>query len=362
MSLTVFILGAGASKEAGGPLMADFLDTADELRKTIDLGDDKASFDAVFKGISALQAVHSKSTLDVYNLESVFAAFEMASLFGRLGSLTAEEIRGMSSAIRRLIVRTLEERIMLPVRGKTVIPPSPYEEFVRLVLGLPRSPQTAGPANASIVTFNYDLSLDFAFYYRRLAVDYCLKLSSDKIRFHLMKLHGSLNWARCSECNAVVPWHLDDFFSKRNWNIWVTEPKSVHLNVSSLLKEIIHCDKHVASDPVIVPPTWNKTQYHQEIGAVWSHAAKHLSEAENVFVIGYSLPDTDQFFRYLYSLGTVGDTLLKRFWVFDPNRALVQKRFEALLGETAKARFRFVEAKFSDAVAMLHDHFKVKDD
>ena len=100
--------------------MADFLDTADELRKTIDLGDDKASFDAVFKGISALQAVHSKSTLDVYNLESVFAAFEMASLFGRLGSLTAEEIRGMSSAIRRLIVRTLEERIMLPVRGKTV--------------------------------------------------------------------------------------------------------------------------------------------------------------------------------------------------------------------------------------------------
>jgi hypothetical protein len=251
---------------------------------------------------------------------------------------------------------------MLPVRGKTVLPPLPYEDFLTLVLGLPRSPQTPGPANASIVTFNYDLSLDYAFYYRRLGVDYCLKPSSEKSRFHLMKLHGSLNWARCSECNAVVPWHLQDFFSKRNWDIWVHEPKSVKLNISSLLKEFTHCEKHVAPPPVIVPPTWNKTQYHQEIESVWSRAAAHLSEAENIFVLGYSLPQTDQFFRYLYSLGTVGETLLKRFWVFDPDRATVEKRFEGLLGETAKARFRFEEAKFSDAVAMLREHFKVKDD
>jgi hypothetical protein len=33
MSEIVFILGAGASKNAGAPLMANFLDKADELRK-----------------------------------------------------------------------------------------------------------------------------------------------------------------------------------------------------------------------------------------------------------------------------------------------------------------------------------------
>ena len=362
MSLTVFILGAGASREAGGPLMADFLDTADELRRTIDLGDDKTSFDAVFKGVSALQAVHSKSTLDVYNLESVFAAFEMASLFGRLGTLTSQEIQGMSAAIRRLIVRTLEERIMLPVSGKTVKPPLPYEQLVKLVLALPRSPQTRGPANASIVTFNYDISLDFAFHDRRVGVDYCLKPSSDMTRFHLMKLHGSLNWGRCSQCHSVVSWHLEAFFAKHHWDIWGSEPKTVPFKIASVLKEFTHCDNHVERDPVIVPPTWNKTQYHQQIEAVWSQAARHLSEAENIFIVGYSLPETDQFFRYLYSLGTVGDTLLKRVWVFDPDRATVEKRFEALLGETAKARFRFVQATFTEAVAMLRDHFKIKDD
>jgi hypothetical protein len=82
------------------------------------------------------------------------------------------------------------------------------------------------------------------------------------------------------------------------------------LNIASLLKEVTHCGKPALNDPVIVPPTWNKTQYHKEIGGVWTEAAKHLSEAENIFIIGYSLPDTDQFFRYLYSLGTVGDTLI----------------------------------------------------
>jgi hypothetical protein len=38
---------------------------------------------------------------------------------------------------------------------------------------------------------------------------------------------------------------------------------------------------------------------------VWRTAAQHLSEAEHIFIIGYSLPETDQFFRYLYGLGTV---------------------------------------------------------
>ncbi len=34
----LFILGAGASKSAGGPLMADFLDIADNLVRTRDEG------------------------------------------------------------------------------------------------------------------------------------------------------------------------------------------------------------------------------------------------------------------------------------------------------------------------------------
>ena len=73
MSRNVFILGAGASFDAGGPLMTDFLDVAGDLYRS-----DRSSFkdfEPVFSAISALSAAHSKSILDLDNIESVFAAF-----------------------------------------------------------------------------------------------------------------------------------------------------------------------------------------------------------------------------------------------------------------------------------------------
>lgn len=82
MSETVFILGAGVSRKAGAPLMDEFMDAADDLRKTDFRGD--KDFDLVFKGLHALRSVYAKATLEVLNVESVFAAFEMAKLLGGL--------------------------------------------------------------------------------------------------------------------------------------------------------------------------------------------------------------------------------------------------------------------------------------
>jgi hypothetical protein len=78
---------------------------------------------------------------------------------------------------------------------------------------------------------------------------------------------------------------------------------------------------------------------------VWQAAARELSTAENIVVCGYSLPDSDQFFRYLYALGTVGDLRLKRLWVFDPDPG-VEDRFKKLLGQAATPRFKFHKEGF----------------
>ena len=55
---------------------------------------------------------------------------------------------------------------------------------------------------------------------------------------------------------------------------------------------------------MIVPPTWNKTEYHSNLSHVWHEAAVELGSARNIYVFGYSLPETDSFFRYLFALGT----------------------------------------------------------
>jgi hypothetical protein len=58
MSQTVFILGAGASREAGGQLMANSLDIAEDvlavMRQSQEADPVTESFDLVFRGIHKL--------------------------------------------------------------------------------------------------------------------------------------------------------------------------------------------------------------------------------------------------------------------------------------------------------------------
>jgi lauroyl/myristoyl acyltransferase len=51
---------------------------------------------------------NSKARFDLRNLESVFSAFEMASLFKRLHNLPDESVRKLPAAIGRVIVRTIQ--------------------------------------------------------------------------------------------------------------------------------------------------------------------------------------------------------------------------------------------------------------
>ena len=203
----------------------------------------------------------------------------------------------------------------------------------------------------SFITFNYDLCLDYMLYRHRERIDYCFDDQSGG-GMAVMKLHGSVNWGRCAGCKTVLPWTLPDFFQKISWSnaLLFQKVESVSLDVGAKITARVHCAGH-ANDPVIVPPTWNKAEY-QQIANVWKHAGLHLAEAENIIVIGYSLPETDQFFRYLFALGTIGDARPQRFWVVDPDTK-VGERFRALLGPAFRTRFRHYKKKFSEAIGEL---------
>jgi hypothetical protein len=76
-----------------------------------------------------------------------------------------------------------------------------------------------------------------------------------------------------------------------------------------------------------------------------------LAEARDIVIIGYSLPPSDQFFRYLYGLGTISATRLRRFLVFDPDtRPALRRRFERLLGQAARERFDLRNVEFHTAI------------
>jgi NAD-dependent SIR2 family protein deacetylase len=354
MNNTVFILGAGASKQAGVPLMAEFLDEADKLLKQGKVTE--PDFNIVFNGIGKLQNVHSKSMIDLYNIESVFAAFEMARILKKFPGIEDTEINGLINSMRVLILKTIEQTLLLPVRNGSPEPPEPYGPFVKLLISLKLNAMP--PQSISVLTFNYDLGLDYAFHYNNHPMTYGFEEQSG-LGIPLLKLHGSLNWGKCPGCNEVIPLTLKEYFQKHRWRIINTYTKTVRLSIGSNISSFKHCgSQNFKPEPVIVPPTWNKTEYHSSLSKVWSQAAKELSLAENIIVIGYSLPPTDPFFRYLFALGTVGERPLKRFWVFDPDDSgQVEMRFKSLLGPGAESRFKYYKMTFEESLEIISNEF-----
>ncbi|MCH7479465.1 MAG: hypothetical protein IIA14_15370, partial [SAR324 cluster bacterium] len=172
MSDVVFVLGAGASKEGGAPLMAEFLDVADHLWRSNSVKEKNQHFENVFKGRGALQAIHSKSQLDFNNIESVFATFEMAKILEKMPGHSLTQINDLIISLKELIVETLQSTLVFPVKRDHVVSPNPYDSFCDLLEFL--ATETTPNLKVSIITFNYDLAIDYALYRNRVVPNYGL--------------------------------------------------------------------------------------------------------------------------------------------------------------------------------------------
>ncbi len=340
--------------------MWDFLDVAEDLLRAGRVGLDKQpQFELVFKTIGSLQAVHSKSQLDLNNIESIFTVLELGKVIQRVPGVEASEIGNVIAALKSLIVTTLETTMKFPATRAQIGIPEPYSEFANLISFLVRD---ASPAQTvSVITFNYDIGCDIGMHRFGLGPVYVIDgdpgRSSD---VPLLKLHGSLNWAVESESHRIRPLHMNMYLSKYNLSPF-SEAEDVTVPIGSQMVDYFrkHQNLEVESEPVIVPPSWNKADYHNALSAVWASAANHLAEADSIFVIGYSLPETDSFFRHLYALGSVGAAPLRRFFVFnpDPPGSGVDARFRSLLGSGAASRYVYVQKTFQAAIQHVETLF-----
>ena len=365
MSRTVFILGAGASKQAGAPVMKEFLRFASNIQKTqIDITSNELKcFTEVFEAIHILKEFKNKTKIDFNNIEEVFAAFEMGWLTGRLGEFPPKKLSRLRKSMKKVIVKTIEANVKFPVKQYITSAAPPYDDFVKLTRSIHRN--EGGIRQISVITFNYDVALEHALYMEieHTGVDYNL-LNKPHItnRLKVFKLHGSINWVKCRGCGEIVAWDLFDYLLHHpidSSSESERESSFELLGISKNLHQFTHCKgKRVETDPVIIPPTWNKTEYSQQLSGVWKGAVKELSEAENIFAIGYSLPPTDQFFKHFFFVANMEPTSIKRIWVFNPDKK-VNRRFRNLLGPTLKERYRFFKNTFEEAIKVLKGEFKI---
>lgn len=296
---------------------------------------DAAAFQRVFDALDGLQRVHSKASLDMQNLESVFGAFEMLDLFR---GTDAADSASLSAAMTRLIVDTVESTLKFPVESHALRPPECLGKFAAALRAFfpPSSRDTL-----SVITFNYEVGLDVSLGDVHYALDG--SESHDGLRcIEVLKLHGSTNWTRTQDGSQVLHFEATELFHNR---LPVSGRKAASLRGRELLRKI----PNGSGQPFIVPPTWSKMGHYRAIAPVWQRAANTLKRAEYIYVLGYSLPPSDQFFRLLYALGCSGPARLRRFHVLDPAEA-VKERFMELLGPAARDRFKYTPSLFQDAV------------
>jgi hypothetical protein len=301
------------------------------------------SFDKFFDVLlPRLRVIHATSVVNLWNIEEVFGLVEMGRLVSRLPSTPPEEVGALADATKVVLAQTVELCCQFERVSGRWVPPSAYLDIAKAV-GLR---ENRGPGTDALITFNYDLALDYALQWSHVQSSYCLD-NERQTGVPLLKLHGSLNWAWCPICKRVHAEPLATVLDRSPRQEPYQDGSRRPILSTRLLKRRCPCVSTAPLDVGIVPPTWNKTQYHESFSSVWRRAASELSQAEEVFVIGYSFPDTDSFFRDLLALGFVGMGRLKRFEVVNQDPK-VSSRFRELLGPECQRGFMSSQSNFEN--------------
>ena len=250
--------------------------------------------------------------------------------------------------------------MVFPQEAGAIGVPEPYGEFGDLLTHL--NVEAHPKQTSAVITFNYDIAADMAMYRAGIGPNYIIEAPPvGRVTVPLLKLHGSLNWAtELGTPNKIRPLHLASYLKYYHVPGY-GRGVATSVPIGSQLQEYFqrYESVEVESEPVIVPPSWNKADYHNALSDVWAAAADHLSTAEHIFIIGYSLPETDSFFRHLYALGSVGDRPLQRIAVFNPDiSGETDNRFRRLLGPGAIARYEYFPYNFSGAINQIKQMFQ----
>jgi NAD-dependent SIR2 family protein deacetylase len=353
----VFILGAGFSASAGAPVINDFLDTSREIFDNPDSALDDAEkqlFGQVFEFKKRVAQAREKFLIDLDNIEQLFGLIEMSHRLQKRKDVRDAMVYVIAKTLQIAIARKHQRQSVrlslapgferssptwvesVPRENADVVCPDIYTYFGLLLSGKFDAPNKS--RSNVVITFNYDLILDDAL--RRIDVEPFYGLPDCDVdgipqresRVPVLKLHGSTNWAICPRCRKV---HVAGVK-------FTGDPGAFRARLCS------KCHKpglHL----LLVPPSWDKSEYRVTMRPVWNEAVNALKTANRICVIGYSMPETDTFFKFLLTLGLAENHQLYRFVLVDK----INKRLAGDLS-TEPEPAPNIEARYKD---MFDTHF-----
>lgn len=323
MDKIVYILGAGFSSPAGGPAQDAI------LGEIWNLPDDLVIKPHRNRLRWFLQRVLNVDETRV-SLEDIYTPVDRCLADGlALRGMGEEKLLELRNSLGYLIAQAIKIRFdRYPITAKKYV-----EDFAKYLVALAavRAEKAKGASGASeakkydpfsIISLNWDILLDNAVnaalkakdlrpdgslmtgdYEPFGVVDYCCYISSldaheSRIRtglwslgcrgynVKLLKIHGSMNWLQCPNCQQLFV-GFDD-----------------KLILSPFAQECRHCREQENTSYLrgsLVMPTFLKDLTNFQVKLIWQNAAVEIMEARKLVFIGYSLPHADFEFRQLLS-------------------------------------------------------------
>lgn len=311
MNKTVYILGAGFSKEASAPSQEELVNKIFDIHS-------QSPFVFIDGTVEKFKLFLTDTLLipdSLHNkipLEDIFTPLDRCLADNiSFRNLDIDEIKEIRGLIYYLIGKTLES--LLHNSEKEYI--NKFADHLVRTASKRLDHKYREIDSVSVLSTNWDILLDNSIkqnidnnFKSKAVVDYCCYISSywkddegvkpgleilgqGGFNVKLLKLHGSLNWLQCPRCLRVYV----DFHNK------------IAIRQYGRPVNCRHCDKHFGKhnshklSSNLIMPTFLKNLSNPQYKLIWQNAGIELSEAERIVFIGYSLPQADFEMRQLLS-------------------------------------------------------------
>jgi len=246
----VFILGAGFSTTAGLPTSSKILARLTDSKLEVLL-------DELNLKVETFEELLSKIDLELYYLRKANNENRRHEL---LKGLRRELVSKLTS---------LMQSSLTPEAVKT------YKDFISLI----------DVKEDAIISYNYDLVLEKVLDSKGIKYNYLYDRYNDQNRdLPIIKLHGSINHFHCDRCDKIIILDLKQ------------------LEERLIINYCPHCNNQM--DRALIPPTLLKRFVGTAVEAIWPKALEILQKAEELYFIGYRIPDADllSYQLFLFSL------------------------------------------------------------
>jgi hypothetical protein len=295
----ILVLGAGATKACNGPLTNEILFDAGQAVSSIEREGYLSALDCFLEAVFHMPARPVRTKLAYPGLPLLMSLIDTAIDRNQPlhSDYDVDRLREVRAAIEYAIFAVLEYKL----RG--TIPPLHSRANALLF------PEGVEP---QIISLNYDIIVDnmLAALPAQAFPDYGCDIQTDTYRNwgkfgKLFKLHGSLNWMYCPNCNRldVAVSRSGGGFSKALDQLFMAEGEANDLEhrYSCHGSPCRTCGTFVR--PVMITPTQRKDYRNPHIARVWYQAEEALRKAGSVVFIGYSMPPDDVEVVYLFKRG-----------------------------------------------------------